>query len=52
VVLAIGGGYMVFRVGDLGAKAVWEGRLQSAHGGFPGGPESQLFAPGKGEGAP
>ncbi len=51
VLLAIGGGYMVFRVGDLGAKAVWEGRLQSAHGGFPGGPESQLFGPGQGAGA-
>jgi hypothetical protein len=36
--LSIGAGYMVFRTGDLGAKAVWEGRLQAAHHGFPGGP--------------
>jgi hypothetical protein len=35
VLLAIVTGYMVFRTGDLGAKAVWEGRLQAAHGGFP-----------------
>ena len=36
-VLALVSAYMVFRVGDLGAKAVWAGRLQ--HGGaFPGGP--------------
>ena len=47
VLLSIGAGYMVFRTGDLGAKAVWEGRLQAAHGGFPGGgPGSpQLFGP-------
>jgi hypothetical protein len=32
VVLSIGVGYMVFRTGDLGAKAVWEGRLQTAQG--------------------
>jgi uncharacterized membrane protein len=37
VLLSIGAGYMVFRTGDLGAKAVWEGRLQASHGG-PGGP--------------
>lgn len=37
VVLAVVAGYMCFRTGDLGAKAVWEGRLQVAHGGFPGG---------------
>ncbi len=30
VVLAIGAGYMCFRTGDLGAKAVWAGRLQAA----------------------
>jgi hypothetical protein len=35
VVLAVVTGYMVFRTGDLGAKAVWEGRLQAAHSGFP-----------------
>ena len=37
VLLAIGAGYMTFRTGDLGAKAVWQGRLQAAHGAFPGG---------------
>jgi uncharacterized membrane protein len=37
VLLSVGAGYMVFRTGDLGAKAVWEGRLQTAHAGFPGG---------------
>ncbi len=30
VVLAIVTGYMVFRTGDLGAKAVWQGRVQAA----------------------
>jgi hypothetical protein len=38
VLLAIGAGYMVFRTGDLGAKAVWQGRLQAAHHRFPGSP--------------
>jgi hypothetical protein len=37
VLLALGAGYMCFRTGDLGAKAVWQGRLQGGHGGFPGG---------------
>ena len=32
VLLSIGAGYMTFRTGDLGAKAVWAGRLQAAHG--------------------
>jgi hypothetical protein len=46
VLLAIGAGYMCFRTGDLGAKAVWQGRLQGAHGGFPGGPGGpELFGP-------
>jgi hypothetical protein len=36
VVLSLVAGYMCFRTGDLGAKAVWQGRLQ-AHGAFPGG---------------
>ena len=39
VVFAVISAFMVFRVGDLGAKAVWAGRLQHAglHGpGFPG----------------
>jgi hypothetical protein len=31
--LALGAGYMCFRTGDLGAKAVWEGRTQAAHPG-------------------
>lgn len=30
VVLALVSGFYVFRVGDLGAKAVWAGRLQAA----------------------
>jgi hypothetical protein len=30
VVLALVAGFMTFRVGDLGAKAVWSGRLQAA----------------------
>lgn len=38
VLLSIGAGYMVFRTGDLGAKAVWQGRIQAAHAGGPGGP--------------
>jgi uncharacterized membrane protein len=38
VVLAIGGGYMVYRTGTLGAQAVWQGRLQAAEAGGPGGP--------------
>jgi len=46
VLLSIGAGYMCFRTGDLGAKAVWEGRIQAAHGGFPGGPGvPELFSP-------
>jgi hypothetical protein len=31
VLLAIGAGYMCFRTGDLGAKAVWQGRVQAAN---------------------
>ncbi len=50
VLLALGAGYMCFRTGDLGAKAVWEGRLQAAHGGGFGGPGggpggARLFGP-------
>ena len=41
VLLAIGAGYMCFRTGDLGAKAVWQGRLQAAHGGGFGGPAGE-----------
>jgi len=44
-VLAIACAYFVFHTGDLGAKAVWQGRL---HGGGPGGggAVNQLFGPG------
>ena len=38
VVLALISAYLVYKVGDLGAKAVWEGRLQGAAGGLPGSP--------------
>lgn len=47
VVLAIVCAYLVYKVGDLGAKAVWEGRLQQ--GGPPGG-VTGLFGPGGGGG--
>jgi hypothetical protein len=48
VLLAIGAGYMCFRTGDLGAKAVWQGRLEGARGGGFGGPLGEapgLFGP-------
>jgi uncharacterized membrane protein len=56
VLLAIGAGYMCFRTGDLGAKAVWQGRIQAAHGGGFGGPGggpggARLFGP-SGTGTP
>jgi hypothetical protein len=38
VLLSVGAGYMVFRTGTLGAKAVWEGRIQAAQAGGFGGP--------------
>jgi hypothetical protein len=38
VLLSIGAGYMCFRTGDLGAKAVWAGRIQAAHAASPSGP--------------
>lgn len=38
VVLALVSAFMVFRVGDLGAKAVWSGRLQHSGAGPGGGP--------------
>jgi hypothetical protein len=45
VLLAIGAAYMTFRTGDLGAKAVWQGRVHGGgFGGGPGGP--RLFGPG------
>ncbi len=52
VLLSIGAGYMCFRTGDLGAKAVWQGRLQAAHGGGPGGRGAPLFGPSSGAGGP
>ncbi len=52
VLLSVGAGYMVFRTGDLGAKAVWRGRLQAAPHSFPGGSGGpELFGP-PGGGAP
>jgi len=33
VLLSIGAGFMTYRTGDLGAKAVWQGRLQSSQTG-------------------
>jgi uncharacterized membrane protein len=45
VVLALGSAFMTFRTGDLGAKAVWAGRLHAAHDGsekaLPSGPGSR-----------
>jgi hypothetical protein len=52
VVLAVVAGYMCFRTGDLGAKAVWEGRIQAGHGGFPGGLCGPGDAGSPGPGAP
>jgi hypothetical protein len=52
VLLSVGAGYMVFRTGDLGAKAVWQGRLQAAHHGFPGGPGGPELFGSPGGGAP
>ncbi len=47
VLLSIIAGYMCFRTGDLGAKAVWAGRIQAARAGGPGAPgESGLAPPG------
>jgi hypothetical protein len=33
VLLSLAAGYMTFRTGDLGAKAVWQGRIQAGHHG-------------------
>src|ERR1700677_452985 len=52
VLLSIGAGYMVFRTGDLGAKAVWEGRIHAAGAGGPGGPGGPGFVPPSAERAP
>ncbi|HEX4010918.1 MAG TPA: hypothetical protein VHX62_12955 [Solirubrobacteraceae bacterium] len=50
VVLSLLSLYFVFHTGDLGAKAVWQGRV-GGHGGFvgpPGGGVQGLFGPGGG----
>src|ERR1700685_881505 len=52
VLLSVVAGYMCFRTGDLGAKAVWEGRIQAAHAARPGGPGEAGLAPPPGTGAP
>ncbi|HME04960.1 MAG TPA: DUF2231 domain-containing protein [Solirubrobacteraceae bacterium] len=47
VLLSIVTGYMCFRTGDLGAKAVWEARIHVAPSGGPGSPGGPgLAAPG------
>jgi hypothetical protein len=48
VVLALACAYFVFHTGDLGAKAVWQGRLSGGGPGGGGGPVQQLFSPGGG----
>jgi len=45
-VLAIACAYFVFHTGDLGAKAVWQGRLSGGPPGGGGGTVQQLFTPG------
>jgi hypothetical protein len=51
VLLSIGAGYMTFRTGDLGAKAVWEGRLQAAPVSEAGSPGEPGLYPRSGAGA-
>lgn len=48
--LAVACAYFVFHTGDLGAKAVWQGRLSGGGfgGGGGGGPTQGLFGPGGG----
>ena len=46
--LAILCAYFVFHTGDLGAKAVWRGRLSGGGPGGGGAPVQQLFGPGGG----
>lgn len=46
VVLAVGAGFMTFRTGDLGAKAVWAGRIQAAQKGVSGVPGENSQGPG------
>ncbi|MHB8242409.1 MAG: DUF2231 domain-containing protein [Solirubrobacteraceae bacterium] len=52
VLLAVVAGVMCFRTGDLGAKAVWQGRTQAAHGARPGGPGELGLAVPPGTGKP
>jgi uncharacterized membrane protein len=52
VVLSLVAGYMCFRTGDLGAKAVWQGRIQAAHEGVPRGPGEAGLIPPSGAAAP
>ena len=52
VVVSIGAGYMTFRTGDLGAKAVWQGRIHAAQSGFPGGPGGPVPGAKQGPGGP
>jgi hypothetical protein len=52
VLLSIGAGYMCFRTGDLGAKAVWEGRIQAAHAASPSGTGVSRLVPPSGTGTP
>jgi uncharacterized membrane protein len=52
VLLSIGAGYMCFRTGDLGAKAVWAGRIQAAHAARPSGPGAPGSVPPPGAIAP
>ena len=52
VLLSIGAGYMCFRTGDLGAKAVWEGRIQAAQAGSAGGPGAPAPRTPSGNGTP
>lgn len=52
VLLSIVAGYMCFRTGDLGAKAVWEGRIQAAHAARSGGLDEPGLAPPPGTGTP
>jgi uncharacterized membrane protein len=47
VVLAIAAGFMTFRTGDLGAKAVWAGRVQAAQSDGPV-PAGTVVAPSPG----
>jgi hypothetical protein len=52
VLLSVATGFMVFRTGDLGAKAVWKGRLEAASHGSPGGPGTPGLFPPQGGGKP